>query len=353
MNSFKFRYFSYHKKYQRPFSARKLLATMKSKYIEDKNNNNDLNINTIRSLQLSQDFKSNKKIKKIIISKDLEKEINENSLKEILPLMLTYNNYLPNDINIENEKINNNDNYNDIKCSNIISCFQLLLKFLFEKKNENENYNTMLQNQISSLNQESNLIKYNELIQKNREKINKLQQQKIKLKSILINNGKKVPSQLDKKLYICDICQNDNNKFSSYRAFHRHYVQNHINPYSFNNNGINLNYELGFNNNLDNDYLDTKMNGLLQRVMTTMKNKNIILEKEKKKGGANIGVEKGMLKSGRNFRGSEIKNRKMDKIMERIEKIENNQKEFEKLFKSKVDNFLKELKSEIEKLNEK
>ena len=60
-----------------------------------------------------------------------------------------------------------------------------------------------------------------------------------------------------------------------------------------------------------------------------------------------------MLKSGRNFRGSEIKNRKMDKIMERIEKIENNQKEFEKLFKSKVDNFLKELKSEIEKLNEK
>ena len=43
----------------------------------------------------------------------------------------------------------------------------------------------------------------------------------------------------------------------------------------------------------------------------------------------------------------------MDKIMERIEKIENNQKEFEKLFKSKVDNFLKELKSEIEKLNEK
>ena len=346
MNSFKFRYFGNQKRYQRPFSARRLLSTMKSKYITNKNNFNDLDINTIRSMQLSHDFNNNNKIKKIILSKDLEKELDENSLKEILPLMLTYNNYLPNDFNIENDKINNNDNYNDIKCSNIISCFQLLLKFLFEKMKENENYNDMLRNQISSLNQDANLIKCNELIQKNSEKINKLQQKKIKLKSILINNGKKIPSELDKNIYICDICPNDNNKFLSYRAFHKHYVQNHINPYSFNNNGINLNNEFGFNNNLDKDYLDIKMNVLFQKVMNTMQNKNIILEKEKNRGGS-------MLKSDRNFRGSEIKNKKMDKIMERIEKIENNQKEFEKLFKAKVDNFLKELKSEIEKLNEK
>ena len=88
------------------------------------------------------------------------------------------------------------------------------------------------------------------------------------------------------------------------------------------------------------------MNGLFQKVMNTMQNKNIILEKEKNRGGS-------MLKSDRNFSGSELKNKKMDKIIERIEKIENNQKEFEKLFKAKVDNFLEELKSEIEKLNEK
>ena len=344
MNSFKFRYFGNHKRYQRPFSARRLLSTMKSKYISNKNTFNDLDINTIRSMQLSQDFNSNNRIKKIILSKDLEKELDENSLKEILPLMLTYNNYLPNDLNIEIEKNNNNDdyNYNDIKCSNIISCFQLLLKFLFEKMKENENYNDMLQNQISSLNQDENSKKCNELIQKNSEEINKLQQKKIKLKSILINNGKKIPSELDNKIYICDICPNNSNKFLSYRAFHKHYVQNHINPYSFNNNGN----EFGFNNNLDNDYLDIKMNALLQKIMTTMKNKNIIIEKEKNRGGS-------ILNGKRNFKGSEIKNKKMDKIMERIEKIENNQKEFEKIFKEKVDNFLKELKSEIEKLNEK
>ena len=339
MNSFRFRTFSQNRRYQRPFSARKLLSTMKSQSIKNTNNFNDLNINTIRSLQLSHDFNDNKKIKQIILSKNLEKEINDEYLKEILPLMLTYNNYLPNDLNIENEKINDND----IKCSNIISCFQLFIKFLFEKKEENENYINAMQNQISSLNSDSELIKYNELIKKNSEKINKLQQKKLKLKSILINNGKKIPSEFDKKIYICDICPNDNNKYTSYRAFHRHYVQNHINPYSFYNSDKNFDI-----NNINNNYLDMKMNGLLQRVMTTMKNKNIIYEKEK-----NNGQEKNMMKSMKNFRGNKSENKKMDKIIERIEKIEKNQKEFEKLFKAKVDNFLNELKIEIEKISQK
>lgn len=341
MNSFRFRYFNHKTRYQRPFSARKLLNTMKSQSIENKINFNDLNMNTIRSLQLSHDFNDNKKIKQMILSKDLEKEINADYLMDILPLMLTYNNYLPNDLNIKNEKIN--DNGNDIKCSNIISCFQLLIKFLFEKKEENENYINAMQNQISSLNSDSELIKYNELIKKNSEKINQLQQKKIKLKSILIKNGKKIPSELDKKIYICDICPNDNNKYNSYKSFHRHYVQNHINPYSFYNRDKNLDI-----NNINNDYLDKKMNELLQRVMNTMKNKNIILEKEK-----NNGQENNMLKSVRNFRGNKSTNKKMDKIMERIEKIEKNQKEFEKLFKAKVDNFLNELKTEIAKINQK
>ena len=159
--SFRFHYFSHRKGYQRPFSARNFLSSMNKKY-KDNNNYQELNINTIRSMQLSHDINKNKKIKEIILSKNLENEINSNNLKEILPLMLTYNNFLPDDTKIENEKINEND----IECSNIISCFQLLIKFLYEKYDENEKFNEVLENKISSLKQEKNSEEYNKLIKK-------------------------------------------------------------------------------------------------------------------------------------------------------------------------------------------
>ena len=41
---------------------------------------------------------------------------------------------------------------------------------------------------------------------------------------------------------------------------------------------------------------------------------------------------------------------KFSNIRERIEKIQNSQKEFENQFNMNVDNFLKELKNEIKKL---
>ena len=344
--SFRFRYFSNSARYQRPFSARKLLSTMRLQSNENSNTYRNLNINTVRSMQLSQDINDNQKIKNAILSKNLENEINPVNLNEILTLMLTYNNYLPDDIKIENEKMNDND----IECSNIISCFQLLIKFLFEKKAENENYNNYLDNNISSLKQETNLSQYNEIIQKNSDKINQLEQKKLKLKSILLNNGKKLPPEMTKKLYICDICPNDNNKFESYRAFHRHYVQNHINPYSFYNSGNNINKNIEYKNDFENKYIENKMNNIFQNAMDKMRKsqsqKKSIFENEKNKG-----IEKSnILKNAKLAKNNEIKKIKYNKIMERIERMENNRKEFEKMFKINVDNFLNDLKNEIVKL---
>ena len=345
--SFRFHYFSHRKGYQRPFSARNFLSSMNKKY-KDNNNYQELNINTIRSMQLSHDINKNKKIKEIILSKNLENEINSNNLKEILPLMLTYNNFLPDDTKIENEKINEND----IECSNIISCFQLLIKFLYEKYDENEKFNEVLENKISALKQEKNSEEYNKLIQKNSEKINELQRKKILLKAFLQNNGKKLPIEYTKKLYICDICSDGLNQFNSYRAFHKHYVKNHINPYSFYNYGNNIDYNNEFNTQLDSKYFDTKMDDVLQKVMTEMKKTNkIINENENNKyktRDLDSGSEK--LKSNGKQKKNNLQKMKFSNIRERIEKIQNSQKEFENQFNMNVDNFLKELKNEIEKL---
>jgi len=345
--SFRFHYFSHRKGYQRPFSARNFLSSMNKKY-KDNNNYQELNINTIRSMQLSHDINKNKKIKEIILSKNLENEINSNNLKEILPLMLTYNNFLPDDTKIENEKINEND----IECSNIISCFQLLIKFLYEKYDENEKFNEVLENKISALKQEKNSEEYNKLIQKNSEKINELQRKKILLKAFLQNNGKKLPIEYTKKLYICDICPDGLNQFNSYRAFHKHYVKNHINPYSFYNYGNNIDYNNEFNTQIDSKYFDTKMDDVLQKVMTEMKKTNkIINENENNKyktRDLDSGSEK--LKSNGKQKKNNLQKMKFSNIRERIEKIQNSQKEFENQFNMNVDNFLKELKNEIKKL---
>ena len=345
--SFKFHYFNDKIKYQRPFSARKLISNMKSQYNANYfNNNNELNINTVRSLQLSHDINSNAKIKRKILSKNLENELNSKNLNEILLLMLTYNNYLPDDLKIENEKRNDND----IECSNIISCFQLLIKFLYEKKSENENYNNILEKRISALKQESNLDKYNDIIQKNNQKLNQLQEKKKQLRTFLNNNGKKLPSETTKKLYICNICPEEKNKFDSYRAFHQHYVRHHVNPYLFYNSNNNTNMDMGFMTELDKKYFETKMDNMLEQFKTTLKSKIYKKGIEKNFGTGDYGLESGMLKSGRQTKRNEINRKNYDLIKERIERLENNQKKFEILFKNNVDNFLKELKNEIEKL---
>ena len=142
------------------------------------------------------------------------------------------------------------------------------------------------------------------------------------------------------------------NQFNSYRAFHKHYVKNHINPYSFYNYGNNIDYNNELNTQLDSKYFDTKMDDVLQKVMTEMKKTNkIINENENNKyktRDLDSGSEK--LKSTGKQKKNNLQKMKFSNIRERIEKIQNSQKEFENQFNMNVDNFLKELKNEIKKL---
>ena len=343
--SFRFHYFNNKLTYKRPFSARKLISTMNLRYANN-NNYNNLNINTVRSLQLSHDINSNMKIKKFILSKNLEKELNSNNLNEILQQMLIYNNYLPDDIKIEDEKMIDND----IECSNIISCFQLLIKFLFEKKTENEKYNNILEQKINSLKDESYISKLNEKIDKNEQKINQLERKKYKIKAFLKNNGIKFPSENNKKLYICNLCPEDVNKFDNYRSFHQHYVKTHINPFLFydKDNNRNINNELNYE--FDKKYFDNKIDDFLEEMKITLKSKSQQIIKKKHYKEEDIDTNNNMLKSQNISEKNDISRKKYDLIKERMEKLENNRREFEKKFKINVDNFLKEFKNEIEKL---
>ena len=343
--SFRFHYFNNKLTYKRPFSARKLISTMNLRYANN-NNDNNLNINTVRSLQLSHDINSNMKIKKFILSKNLEKELNSKNLNEILQQMLIYNNYLPDDIKIEDEKMIDND----IECSNIISCFQLLIKFLFEKKTENEKYNNILEQKINSLKDESNISKLNEKIDKNEQKINQLERKKYKIKTFLKNNGIKFPSENNKKLYICNLCPEDVNKFDNYRSFHQHYVKTHINPFLFydKDNNRNINNELKYE--FDKKYFDNKIDDFLEEMKITLKSKSQQIIKKKHYKEEDIDTNNNMLKSQNISEKNDISRKKYDLIKERMEKLENNRREFEKKFKINVDNFLKEFKNEIEKL---
>ena len=103
-------------------------------------------------------------------------------------------------------------------------------------------------------------------------------------------------------------------------------------------------------NDLDENYFQTKMDKMLDEVKTTLKSKTLKLGKETNFRTKNFGLESGMLKSAKPSKGNEIKNEKLNLIKERIERLENNQKKFENMFKINVDNFLKEFKNEIEKI---
>ena len=92
------------------------------------------------------------------------------------------------------------------------------------------------------------------------------------------------------------------------------------------------------------------MDNMLEQFKTTLKSKSYKKGIEKNFGTGDYGLESGMLKSGRQTKRNEINRKNYDLIKERIERLENNQKKFEILFKNNVDNFLKELKNEIEKL---
>ena len=105
-----------------------------------------------------------------------------------------------------------------------------------------------------------------------------------------------------------------------------------------------MNYEF------DKKYFDNKIDDFLEEMKITLKSKSQQIIKKKHYKEEDIDTNNNMLKSQNISEKNDISRKKYDLIKERMEKLENNRREFEKKFKINVDNFLKEFKNEIEKL---
>ena len=377
--SFKFHTFNKKNK----FSATNFLSKIKEK----NDINLQLNINTIRTVQLTNSIEKNIQIKKDLLKNDLNEELskikndnkdnnlnnfdyNSNFIKKYLTLMLIFNSYLPDETKIDNYQ----RSVNNIEFSNIISCFQLLMKHLFELKEYNEIDNKLLDNKLSLLKKEADLVNNNDIIINNNNKINKLENKKLKLQLFLKKNGKDTSTKIT-KFYVCDVCPYPYKKFYSYRELHKHYVNNHINPYLSLNNNFTI-----INQGFDKLFFDNKMNELADDVIDTFKNvntkKNIKSEdnfNEKKnklnfiiKDGTNINIRRRNKRYEtvgpttyrsnyflRNFNSNSYSKEneiKKEIIRKRIEYIKKKQKDFEINFQNQIKTFLEEFKNEITKL---
>ena len=364
------------------FSANTFLSTLK-----EKNNiiNQQLNLNTIRTIQLTNNIEQNINIKKELLKRDLSEEISiknnnkdntinnneyiSNFINQYLPSMLLFNSYLPDETKIDSY----NRSVNNIEFSNIISCFQLLMKFLFELKENNHIQNNIWEKRLSYLKDKENLLNNKDIIIKNDNIINKLQNKKIKLELFLKKNGKEIDIKTN-KLYICDACPYPYKKFYSYRELHMHYVKNHINPYLCLNNDFSI-----VNQGFDKYYFDNKMNELADEVVdifkkTNDKNNAKSQENFKEKDNlnlifkdrANLNItrrNKRYETVGPNTFNSKIffrninfntyskeNEKKKEIIRKRIEMLKSNQEKFENNFKEQIQTFLDEFKNEIIKL---
>ncbi len=371
--------FRFHTFNRNKFSATNFLSKTK-----EKNDVRELNLNTIRSIQLTNDIGENMKIRNNILEKNLEEELSKinnnndkedvknnqlksNNVKEILLKMLKYNSFLPNDAN--------NDTFyrskDDINFSNIISCFQLIMKYLYELEENMKNNNNLSERKISLLKNAEKTL--NDIIPKNNEKIIKLEQKKLKMQIFLKINGKEIKPKKSNKLYICDACPFPK-KFYGYRDLHRHYVKKHINPYlCFNNDNAIVNQ--GF----DKYYFDNKMNELTEDVTDMFRktksqkkvrvdndfkeiknNINFLMRDKKAEGirrnkryetvGPNVNSSINLKNS--NVFSNSYNEKRNEFIRKRIELIKNNQKQFEIYFQNQIDSFLRDFKNEIYKIKQ-
>ena len=371
--------FRFHTFNRNKFSATNFLSKTK-----EKNDVRELNLNTIRSIQLTNDIGENMKIRNNILEKNLEEELSKinnnndkedvknnqlksNNVKEILLKMLKYNSFLPNDAN--------NDTFyrskDDINFSNIISCFQLIMKYLYELEENMKNNNNLSEHKISLLKNAEKTL--NDIIPKNNEKIIKLEQKKLKMQIFLKINGKEIKPKKSNKLYICDACPFPK-KFYGYRDLHRHYVKKHINPYlCFNNDNAIVNQ--GF----DKYYFDNKMNELTEDVTDMFRktksqkkvrvdndfkeiknNINFLMRDKKAEGirrnkryetvGPNVNSSINLKNS--NVFSNSYNEKRNEFIRKRIELIKNNQKQFEIYFQNQIDSFLRDFKNEIYKIKQ-
>lgn len=345
--------FKFHKFNNKKFSANEFLAKVKKNNIYDQ----EININTIRSIQLNHNAEENKKIKKELIKTNLLKEISLNKdnpdvIKKNLSLMLSFNSYL------KKKKINDKDDNCYIKTfPNLISCFQLLMKYFYEIKENQENQIALEEKKINELKDEKNTLSKIEL--QNKDKIGELENKIMNLKLFLIQNNVKLKDKRN-KLYICDVCPFPYEKFYSYREFHKHYVSNHVNPYL----SINQDYSI-ISQGFDKNYYDNKIDEFTQEVYDIFrKSQNQNNNKEDSIGKNNI-----FNRGRRNQRYETVgplnsiylskynpylfnrdSNDKKKEIRDRIANLKEDQKIFENNFKSQMEHFLEEFKNELFKL---
>ena len=362
-----FRFHSFNKN-KNKFSATNFLSNIREKNITYKNK--ELNLNTIRSIKSTNNIGFNKRIKKKILELNLEEEFsqkddnnNQNLIQNILPSMLTFNCYLP-----DENKINNNERtINDIECSNIISCFQLLIKYLYEEEEKGKLENQLLEKNLSKLKDLENLLNNNEIIPKNDEKIKKLMNKKIKLQLLLKKKGNNVGLKTTPKLYICDVCHFPFKKFYSYQELHKHYVKYHINPYL----SLKSEYRI-INKGFDKFYFDNKMENLEEEVTNIFKNvrshDKAKKENESKEKKTFLSIDNKIYGIRRNRRYETVgpnmnknslslkiskENEKMNEyVQKRIENFKLNQEKFEKEFKNQIESFMKEFKDELLKIKQ-
>jgi hypothetical protein len=348
-------HFRFHKFNHNKFSASKFLSDVNSK---NNINEEEININTIRNFQLNYKAEKNKQIKKEIIQKNLLKELslnkeknNSDLIKDNLSLMLAFNSYLKNK--------ETNEEYDELKSktgfSNLISCFQLLMKYLFEIKENEESKNAVYEKKLNELKDEKNNL--DKVQFKNDDKIEELENKIMNLKLFLNRNGVNTEKK-QYKLYICDVCPYPYQKFYSYREFHKHYVSNHVNP----NLCLSQDFSI-VNQGFDKNYFDNKINEFAEDIYdiirkTQDQNDKEEDTKEKKSFIYNNNIFSGSRRNKRyvtvgpytsNFFNTEIDDKKKE-IRNRIANIKNNQKSFEDNFKNQINNFLIELRNEISNL---
>ena len=284
---------------------------------------------------------------------EISKNNDFNTLKKFLPQM-TYQYYktkdLPNPKN-KNMKL-------------LLSKYQHLLKYLLKlEKNINkfnsfldENAKKVFNPDLTNFSKEKSL---NIQIEENNKKINLLYQKITDYKNIIINVNKNKKRSLasfvliikdNENNYYCDLCPNE--IFQSYRDvqihflyMHKHILQMRKNNYEINNNIISSPH------NLERNYLDAKIKNIEDELGTFIEtlNKNNGKDNEILKNNIN---ENNNLEKEENKENKEIEiNDNNFMILEqKINILEENQKKNQQMLLENLDEFKKEIFSQLKSL---
>ena len=147
-------------------------------------------------------------------SLDLLKEIKNNQLASIEPLIPL----------ILNKQIEPSANFS---LSNLISIFQLLLKFLYNAKENIQDENETIEQYTKNITGIDNQIEENKKKLENQRNLIRELNTKYKRYQTIINAKSDFITK-NKRLYFCDVCKYA--KFNDYESLHNHYTKCHIDP---------------------------------------------------------------------------------------------------------------------------